>query len=53
MALINVNDEFDKADVLIYTSTIEAGVNYDKKQFYKLYGVFIENTTSQRAFFKC
>ena len=27
--LINVNDKFDQADILIYTSTIEAGVNYD------------------------
>jgi hypothetical protein len=50
MALINVKTEFNKADILIYTSTIEAGVNYDEIRFYKLYGVFVENTTSQRAF---
>ena len=52
MALIDTEKEFDELDILIYTSTIEAGVNYDKERFHKIYGVFIENTTSQRSFFQ-
>ena len=50
--LTDVEKEFDEADILIYTSTIEAGVNYDKKRFYKCYGLFVAHTTSQRAFFQ-
>ena len=50
--LVNVEQEFDEADVLIYSPTIEAGVSYDKPRFYKLYGVLSENANSQRAFFQ-
>jgi len=52
MKLDNVIEEFDKANILIYTSTIEAGVSFDKTKFSRLYGVFCQNTNSQRAYFQ-
>ena len=36
--LTDVEKEFDEADILIYTSTIEAGVNYDKNVFINVMG---------------
>ena len=50
MALEDVNNIWDKCDILIYSPTIEAGVNFDKLHFNKIYGFICENTTSQRSF---
>ena len=36
--LNNVNEEWLKADVVIFSPNIEAGVNFDAKHFYKIYG---------------
>jgi hypothetical protein len=50
MKLCNVNKEWINADILIYSPTIEAGVNFDIVHFNKIYGILTNGSTSQRAF---
>ena len=38
------------ADVIIYSPTIESGVNFDLVHFYKIYAIIVSGSTSQRAF---
>ena len=48
--LKNVNEIWSNCDVLIYSPTVEAGVNFDKLHFNKIYGIFGNNSTSPRSF---
>ena len=50
MKLEDVNNIWSKCDVLIYSPTIEAGVNFDILHFDKIFGIISRNTSSQRAF---
>jgi hypothetical protein len=45
----DVDNIWDKADVLIYSPTCEAGVNFDKKHFDKMYGIFTDKSTTPRG----
>ena len=46
----NYKEEWNKADLLIYSPTIEAGVDFDVKHFDKCYGYMSDTSTSARAF---
>jgi hypothetical protein len=48
--LTNYIDEWKKTDLLIYSPTIEAGVDFDVKHFDKCYGYMADNSTCARAF---
>jgi hypothetical protein len=48
--LVNVKKEWVKLDVLIYSPTIESGVNFDINHFDKIYGIVGQGCNSQRAF---
>ena len=48
--LKDVNENWTKCDVLIYSPTIESGVNFDIEYFDKIYGIICLQSTSQRAF---
>jgi hypothetical protein len=49
--LINVDDEWEDVDILLYSPTISAGVSYDKlNHFNKLYGIMCNNSCSPRDF---
>jgi len=49
--LKNVNDEWKKRDVVIYSPTITAGVSFDiKEHFYKIFGVISCGSCCQRDF---
>lgn len=48
--LKDVNENWTKCDVLIYSPTIESGVNFDIEYFNKIYGIICLQSTSQRAF---
>ena len=48
--LKNVLDLWKHCDVLLYSPTIEAGVNFDLKHFDKMYGIVCYQSTSSRAF---
>ena len=48
--LDNVKKNWSLLDVLIYSPTIEAGVNFDLPHFDKIYGIVCSNCNSQRAF---
>ena len=48
--LNNVNKIWNDTNILIYSPTIESGVNFDIEHFYKIYGVISCGSTSQRAF---
>lgn len=50
MELEYVNKEWIKADVLIYSPTVEAGVNFDVIHFDKIFGILSNGSTSQRSF---
>ena len=51
--LSNVTKYWKEADVVIYSPTIEAGVNFDVDgHFYKIYGILSCLSTSQRAFYQ-
>lgn len=43
-------NKWKEADVLIYSPTIEAGVNFDLDHFDKMYGIICGQSTSPRAF---
>lgn len=49
----NVQTEWKKLDVLCYSPSLEAGINFPVKHFHKLYGILVGKlSTSQRAFFQ-
>ena len=48
--LSNVLENWVKLDVLIYSPTIESGVNFDINHFDKIFGVVSSGCNSQRAF---
>lgn len=48
--LKNVIENWVQLDVLIYSPTIEAGVNFDKVHFDRCFGLVSSNCNSQRAF---
>ena len=48
--LKNVNKYWAQADVLIYSPVIESGINYDNQHFNRLFGLFSNMSSSQRAF---
>ena len=50
MELEDVNKIWVKCDVLLYSPTIEAGVNFDTLHFNKIFGIIKPKTTCQRAF---
>jgi len=50
LKLKDVNDIWSNCDVLIYSPTVEAGVNFDRVHFHKIFGVFSNNSTSPRSF---
>jgi len=45
----DVDNIWDKADVLIYSPTCESGVNFDKKHFNKMYGILSDKSTTPRG----
>ncbi len=45
----DVDNIWDKADVLIYSPTCEAGVNFDKEHFNKMYGILSDKSTTPRG----
>lgn len=47
--LINVNDYWAQFDLVIYSPTIESGVDFNKKYFDKMYCVLSNKSTSQRG----
>jgi hypothetical protein len=50
-ALKNANEEWSKVDILIYSPTVEAGVDYNiVKHFDKCYSVLSNRSTSYRAY---
>ena len=50
IALEEVNKIWVNCDVLIYSPTIEAGVNFDVVHFDKIFGIIAPKTSCQRAF---
>jgi hypothetical protein len=48
--LLDVTKTWSSCDVLVYSPSIESGVNFDIKHFDKIYGVICMHSTSQRAF---
>jgi hypothetical protein len=48
--LIHVNDEWCKYQVVMYSPTIEAGVNFDKEHFNKMYCFLNNGSCSPRSF---
>lgn len=49
--LSDVTKFWSTADVVIYSPTVEAGVNFDiKDHFHKIYGILCTQSTSQRSF---
>jgi hypothetical protein len=48
--LQNIKEEWAKADALIYTPTIESGVDFDYPHFDKCFGYMSNKSTSARAF---
>ena len=45
--LSDVKTHWGEADVVLYSPTIEAGVNFDCAHFYKIYGIVSSGSTSQ------
>ena len=48
----NITLQWQTADVVLYSPTIESGVNFDIEHFHSVYGIFSTGSTSQRAFFQ-
>lgn len=48
--LKDVKTKWATADLLLYSPTIESGVNFDVEHFDKMYGIVCLGSTSQRAF---
>lgn len=47
--LKDVNNQWDKCDVLIYSPAVEAGVDFNKKYFDCCYVIFSQDSTTYRA----
>ena len=47
--LMDVNNKWDKCDLLCYSPVVEAGVDYNKKYFNKCYVILSIKSTSYRA----
>jgi hypothetical protein len=51
--LLNVNEEWAKCDLLIYSPTVESGVDFNIKDYFdKCYATISNASTSYRAFFQ-
>ena len=51
--LLDVNENWSKCDVLIYSPSVESGVDFNiVNYFYKCYAVITNKSTSYRAFFQ-
>ena len=50
--LEKVNEEWIFCDIVIYTPTIEAGVNFDIIHFDNIFGIISDGSCSQRAYFQ-
>ena len=50
--LEKVNEEWILCDIVIYTPTIEAGVNFDIIHFDNIFGIIADGSCSQRAYFQ-
>jgi len=50
--LNNVNDTWTKYDIILYSPTIEGGVNFSEKHFDSIFGIISSNSTSPRAFYQ-
>lgn len=49
--LMNVNEEWTKCDLLVYSPSVESGVDFNIRQhFYRCYGVLESDSTTYRAF---
>jgi hypothetical protein len=48
--LQNVDEEWIKADILIYSPTVEAGIDFDLPHFDNCYGIINNKSTTFRAF---
>ena len=48
--LKNVNKYWAQADVIIYSPSIESGINFDVPHFNRLFGLFSNMSSSQRGF---
>jgi hypothetical protein len=49
--LMNVNEEWNKCDLLVYSPAVESGVDFTiRKYFYRCYGILESDSTSYRAF---
>ena len=49
---LDVNKHWKLCDVLIYSPTIESGVNFDIIHFDKMYGILCNQSTSQRSYLR-
>ena len=47
--LKNVNDFWIKYELIIYSPSVESGVNFDKEHIYKIYIILSSNSTSPRG----
>ena len=50
--LEKVNEEWILCDIVIYTPTIEAGVNFDVIHFDNIFGIISDGSCSQRSYFQ-
>ena len=48
--LENVNKSWKKADVILYSPSIESGINFDIPHFNRIFGIFSNMSSSQRGF---
>ena len=48
--LENVNKSWKTADVILYSPSIESGVNFDIPHFNRIFGIFSNMSSSQRSF---
>ena len=49
--LLDVNEEWSKCDILIYSPSVESGVDFNiRNYFYKCYAILSNTSTSYRAF---
>ena len=48
----NVTEFWSKSDIIIYSPTVESGVNFNMEHIHHIYGIFSTGSTSQRAFFQ-
>ena len=48
----NIEQYWKEADIILYSPTIESGVNFNIEHIDSIYGIFSDQSTSQRAFFQ-